>query len=908
MVMSQLYASELSGDYLYLPKTVSSPSAVEYTDPSSKAKALDSVTIRNVFDPVDMELDRMEAIQNALNQSNNLPPVQEKEKPIKEASTVKTFSKAKQESAPLPAVPQTPSPNPQNPSAEVKTLFLNEIMASSPTRPGFRMLYGSSVIIQGRNIQRFLAMDDGFINVSKIDHNQIMVKALRYGGTFLNVWDDDGRRTIYVGIVFPPSHNAQDEAVKKKELHERPFRFSYSNDWDTYYYGQKNHDFKRQSYDFLQNAALEGQTPYGYFDTAVGYEDFSGRGDVSYYTVGLGHIPTLEATDVSMRAFDATKSLSPLTMPSTRLRGVFADVTFDHDTLGVSYSYGQKRPYFLTSVFPNTSPDLKSYINALRLTLFPKDLDNQIAINAAQGSGSEHEPYLVKKVYSLEAHKKILNTYLNGEYAQGDDHHASLAGVRWQKGAFNTAFNFRQTGNNYTSISGVPSNQGEIGGIWTTSIDGEYITEQTVFDVYREYLYFNPNDPQAINYDISGHLRMPVSKTLWSDTNMFYNHTPGEISPRRNLGLDQRISRAIDLFGLKNTNVYVGGALQRSRYEFSNNSQYDRYAALSGIQVPLTKEVSIYANYDFSWVHEIDSDRHLTPTVFSTGLYYNKQLTNKLSANFEAFYRKETGAKGTTTYLSGEDSAGASLGFSYNPSNDVNVFFDTRTRKVWPLVDGNLPYNDLDIRLGLRMSFDVLSRGWDPHGDIRGHVYKDKDGSGRYKVGDPGIEGAKVNVGERQVVTDKKGFYSMDVNAKTVVVTPETDTLPSGTVFSTPVSRTVDVKPWANSPVDFGLNSQTGIYGLLFVDKNGNGIPDSADQFVRNIKIVLDKKYTSITDTQGAFYFRNIAEGTHTIRIDINSLPLNMLPLTKLENKINVAEGTTYVFHVPLKTTKQEEK
>ena len=111
----------------------------------------------------------------------------------------------------------------------------------------------------------------------------------------------------------------------------------------------------------------------------------------------------------------------------------------------------------------------------------------------------------------------------------------------------------------------------------------------------------------------------------------------------------------------------------------------------------------------------------------------------------------------------------------------------------------------------------------------------------------------------------------------------------------------IPVSPWGNRHVDFGLNAQTGIYGIVFVDKNGNGIPAAADQFVKGVKITLDKKYKSITNSQGAYYFRNIADGTHTLLVDINSIPLSMIPLIKLENKIKVAEGSTYIFHVPLK-------
>ena len=35
--------------------------------------------------------------------------------------------------------------------------------------------------------------------------------------------------------------------------------------------------------------------------------------------------------------------------------------------------------------------------------------------------------------------------------------------------------------------------------------------------------------------------------------------------------------------------------------------------------------------------------------------------------------------------------------------------------------------------------------------------------------------------------------------------------------------------------------------------------------------------------------------------VRVNSLPIEYLPQIKLKNELEIAEGTTYVFHVPLK-------
>jgi hypothetical protein len=628
-------------------------------------------------------------------------------------------------------------------------------------------------------------------------------------------------------------------------------------------------------------------------------DEFNGKPTISYRTVGLSRIPVPGANNFNLRVFDGNRGLSALTMSSVRLDGYFADADID-SLLRASYSYGKQKPFF-TALTPSSSETSDSFIHAYKLTLNPLDVNNQLSFNLAKSNGYQQD-FVTKKVYSFEGRKQILNTFLNGEYANDSKYTSSLTGIRWKEGAFGTALNFRQINKNFTTITGYPSNQGEVGAIWSSSFDADKISLQTTTNVYRQYLFYNPDNPEALNIDSSASLHFPLVKSVWSDLNIYYVSTPGEISPRTTVGLNERISKSFNLLGFNNVSTYVGGAFQKNRYQFSPSSEYDRWTFSTGVQVPLTTRLSAYVNYDDSWVHEIESRNDLNPSTVDTGFHYSREIIKNLNGNFSIFYRKEMGVDGTSSYLSGEDSAGASLGFTYNPIQDVNLFFDARTRKVWPQLEGNYTNYDMDIRFGFRMSFDVLTRGWDPNGRIRGHVYKDKDGKGIYKKDYQGLPGIKIKAGEREVTTDKEGFYRMDVRAKSVSVTPVSESLPPGVVFSTPIVRSVDVKQWGTSTVDFGLNSQTGVYGLIFVDKNSNGVPDSGDEFIKNVKVILDKKYTSVSDTQGAFYFRNIAEGAHTVRVDINSIPLDIIPQIKLESKIVVAEGVTYLFHVPLKS------
>ena len=116
----------------------------------------------------------------------------------------------------------------------------------------------------------------------------------------------------------------------------------------------------------------------------------------------------------------------------------------------------------------------------------------------------------------------------------------------------------------------------------------------------------------------------------------------------------------------------------------------------------------------------------------------------------------------------------------------------------------------------------------------------------------------------------------------------------------------VEIIQGRKSRADFGLTSQTGIYGIVFVDKRGTGVPNDGDIFIGKVKVVLDGKTIQKSDQHGAFYFRKVSPGAHTISIDINTIALNMVPLVKLKNKIDVAEGTNYMFNIPLQIKKAQ--
>ncbi len=150
---------------------------------------------------------------------------------------------------------------------------------------------------------------------------------------------------------------------------------------------------------------------------------------------------------------------------------------------------------------------------------------------------------------------------------------------------------------------------------------------------------------------------------------------------------------------------------------------------------------------------------------------------------------------------------------------------------------------------------------WDPLGTVSGIVFKDRNGNGKFVPGDEGIPGVKVKVGDKEAVTDKNGRYRIQIRAKRVDVVPVLDTIPGGLIFSTPQTLNVRIIQGRKTQADFGLISQTGIYGMVFVDKNGTGVPNDGDKFIGKVKVILDGKIIQKSDSHGSILFQKSLSG-----------------------------------------------
>jgi len=767
------------------------------------------------------------------------------------------------------------------------------------TQPGtlLRIDLNSYIVLEGINIDRNLIITPGIVEVERIDKDHVRVLAKQRGITFLHLWDDTGRWTFNIEVILPLRKLDIKQEVREAESYAQPFKFIYTGDWSTFYQGPSYSELDKRSVQFLQRMVMQGETPYGDFDGFAVVNRSNDITELSGYGVGLtdGSVGPFE--DFTFRLFDIRKTFSPLTLPGRFMRGVlFESKAFDKN---IEYTYvrGRDRRIF-GFISPDAFNERDSYVEGLRVVLFPEE-DNQYAFNFARGFGDDRQSFLKDRVFSVEAQRRIGGVLASTEVAYDEESFAHTARTRYKGDNYTLGFNFRNISEDFTTITNSPGGRGELGGSIFYNWQTHNINLRTNLDLYRQRFLANPNDKDALNIDFNSTLEMPFSTKSRLLTSIYYTDTSGELSPRNNLRVQSDYHKRLRFLN-RDVSFLFGGGYQRSRFDFSAPSEFDRYSLTAGFNVGLIKYVNYYANYEYSLVDEILSEQRLTPSVFNTGVNFSKSLSKSWSMRSSFSYRDETKTDGTNSFLAGEDNITSSLGFNYRPFEDFEFYIDGRTRNVWAEANDRDAFNEIDVRTGVRIGWDLPFR-WNPTGVVYGYVYKDLNGNKVRDIDEEGIADVVVKVGKGSVTTDNVGYYESTIKAKSADVTLDLNSLPPGFIFSTNVLEVVDIRHGGAHQVNFGLNTRSGIYGVVFADKNVNGKPDPGEEVLRRVRIVLDNNKFAFTDFEGTYFFENVSPGKHEIQIDVNSIPINYLPQVKVKNSLEVSEGATYTFHVPLK-------
>ncbi|MEI8350230.1 MAG: SdrD B-like domain-containing protein [Candidatus Omnitrophota bacterium] len=753
-------------------------------------------------------------------------------------------------------------------------------------------------IVKGSGIARFLAINPEIILIERINANSVKIVAVKVGSTFLHIWDSNARWTLQIKVVPSGFFDEKQNTWEKG----KGFKFMYRSDWGQYYRGRRLGTMKRQSLTFDQWAGMIGPTPYGEFDASLSWSKQNQDQKVTSYTTGLtdGHFLGFE--NLKLRGFDFTKPFSSLSVPGVTLRGFSVEAPMFNKNLQYNVIYGRESTYYQSVLSPVLGLKQDSYIEGLRLGFFPYKKNN-FYLNYAHGYGQDRKNFLRSKVFSFQSNHIFPNATLASEIASDEKKTAANVMYKWKLPRAILHCAFRNIEKDFMTISSRPSASGEIGTL--AGIDWQptdKISFNTAIDVYRNKLLLKEDNPDALNVEWDNFAHITFDPTSNLSASLYYTNSPGLSFPQRNLNAQTNYNKRFDIPLFRTHALYtnIGYNYQSSVNPLSASSDYLRNSILSGARLELLRDIYLYSNITYSWVDEIASNTRSTPSVMESGVDFYHAFRPSWATTIRAYYRDEQNATTIHSFLSGEDSLEGTVNVTYSPKPDIQYFFDGRVRNVWAENPDVAKFIEAEARLGVRLAWDSFFR-WTPSLRIRGIVFKDSNADGIRSGAEEGVGGIKIIAGPTETVTDKEGKFSISLRAESVYAMIDMTSIPRGYIITTPSSFQVSSRSSASQKIAFGISSTSGIAGVIFYDENGNGKLDTQDTPIAKAKLILDGKKTTLTNDKGAYFFANIKPGKHSVILDVNSLPLEYLPTVAVKSEIEVSEGFTHNFSVPLK-------
>ncbi|MDR7049208.1 protocatechuate 3,4-dioxygenase beta subunit [Duganella sp. 3397] len=228
----------------------------------------------------------------------------------------------------------------------------------------------------------------------------------------------------------------------------------------------------------------------------------------------------------------------------------------------------------------------------------------------------------------------------------------------------------------------------------------------------------------------------------------------------------------------------------------------------------------------------------------------------------------------------------ASTGAPGSGGSDASL--DTGTTGKVTLASGD----DVTVRAGL-----VAQKA-----TIGDRVWEDSNANGVQDAGEAGITGATVQLKDStgnvvQTTTtgaDGKYSFSADAGSYTVAVTAPKGYVFSGAnaggdasldsnVGSTGQSGQITLANGeVNNTIDAGLYKTASVGDRVWFDKNGNGVQDSGEAGICNVKVtLLDAAGKPVgaavyTDANGNYQFTNLKPGAYSVQFDKSTLPEGM--------------------------------
>ncbi|RKY32286.1 MAG: hypothetical protein DRP74_02940 [Candidatus Omnitrophota bacterium] len=763
-----------------------------------------------------------------------------------------------------------------------------------------------SLLIEGSNIQRFLVTSPGVITIEREGPDAVLITGSKLGYTYLHLWDQSGRNTLEF-LTVPPKPKGptlQEKMLLEEEL-AGTFKLGYSLNWNSYESGRRIDELERGTYGYTHWLRIDGQTPYGGLESSFSVRSLRTTTDLTYVTLGLTGGRFGPFKNFTLRGFDYSPAISNLTFSPTSLRGAMFDSPAFNKKLNYIVFWGREGGGRFGDLSPGLAKIKSSFLSGLNLNYAPfSNLNCNFTV--AHGWGRARPEDLNRYNYDLHSTWNFRNLGLRYEIAHDSEEFAQLFTSRFSFPNLNLNLELRDSDKEFKTATGWGWRAGELGVLLNLSARPfNNISLSSRLDVYRDRISPSLEDEDRWNQNFNLNLNYKLSRlTSLGGYYLLQNHL-GEVNQYRYQSPGLRLTRSFE-FGKKRVSTYFNYRHQINQNYSSPSLNYTNDKVKVGLRMPLIGGLNYYINKEYNWLKEELNENNFRPHAMETGLDWSGRiLETPFYGNVRFIYRDEEDTNSSPSILSGEDYIEGYAELSFRPKPDVELYSSGRIRNIWAEEASATKRIEADLRAGMRYLWDTGLR-WDIVGNIEGCVFKDYNGDGLRDRNEPPIEGAKIWLGkDRYEITDVFGYYKFTkVRAKKAYVTIDPTIIPPGFMLTVPARQEVLLSHGQTSRINFGFNSRTEIYGRVFEDVDKDGILGDKDKGVANVTLMLEDGRQVITDTSGRYFFRNVPIGRHTLTLELESLPSQYMPTVPIFEDIELSEGVSYRYDIPVRKIK----
>lgn len=762
-----------------------------------------------------------------------------------------------------------------------------------------------SIILKGKNIQRFLVTEPEVILVERRSSDELLLTGNKIGYTYLHIWDEVGRWTLEFLCTLPkPEGPTLEEQMRLEEIRQEAFRIRYSLDWHSYEEGRRLDNLNQRYYLWDHHLSLTGATPYGDVDSTAIVKSSKQSTDLTYFTLGLTEGRFGPFKDFSLRGFDFyPRFINMATGGISTLRGVMLSSEAFNKRIDYTAFWGREGGGRYGNLSPGLQETIDSFINGFDINYSPKQGFNY-GFSILHGYGDERPFNLRDYVYDARASWHWRGWGYNYELGYDTKSLVHIFSGSYVIPKLKFAYELRDIDPDFLNIVGNVWRSGELGALFNLDLEPhEQLSLSSHLNLYRDRNFPASDNLRRFNqdFDFISYYRINPNATLRLDYTL--QNDLGRLSQDRYQSAGLGLSKAFNL--IRNINSFIN-LRHHERKSFSNPaSNYTNENLSTGIRFSLIGNLYYFLNKEWNWLEARYTGERSKPEALETGFDLSGQIARTpFYPHLRFVYRDEEDTVSNFSYLSGEDYIEGYAELSYRPTTDSEIYCASRVRNVWaenPTVNKRI---EADFNLGMRYLWNTGLR-WETTASIEGYVFKDLNSDGLRQKDEAPVEGVRIWLGKnRSATTDIFGHYRFPkVKGKKVYLTLDTSTLPPGFVLTVPQRQEVTIVQSKPIQVNFGIVSRTEISGIVFYDANDDNEFNLQDQPIKGVVLTLEDGTKAITGIDGRFSFRNASVGKHLLSLDLKSLPLDYLPKIPITNEIILSEGLTYIYNIPLKKT-----